>query len=276
MSGVASAIGASAVIGGVSSYFGGKAKANAAEKNYQLQLANFRQEQQRNEANTTRLNPYMDAGTQGLGKVMNYDLMAGVGPDVSYDQEYTNKLGDYQSSPAFQAQNTLDQQALGRASHARGMDTGRSAANAQGELTQKLISTDYDKYRGDLAQRYKALQGEYGLRRENNQNRYKQLMDQVGIGEWGIGQKIGMDTKTGAQQSSNVAGMANSNTAGANATADMFSGIGNAASRGLGGWSGMSGGAGAGGSMFDAGGANFSGNEAFSGAVDNYGDPIGR
>jgi len=253
MSGVASAIGGAALIGGVSSYLGGKAKSAAAEKNYQLQLANFQQEQQRNEANTGRLNPYMDAGAQGLGQAMNYDLMGGVGPDVSYDKEYTDKLKDYESSPAFQAQNTLGQQALGRASHNRGLDTGRSGANAQGELTQKLIATDYDKYRGDLGQRYKALQGEYGLRRENNQNRYKQLMDQVGIGQWGLGQKIGMDTRTGAQQASNTAGMANANTAGAGAKADMFTGIGNAASQGLGGWAGASGGAGAGagaGSMF--------------------------
>ena len=217
--------------------------------------------------------PYLKLGTQGAQGLGTYDLMAGVGPAVSYDKEYTDKLGDYQSSPAFQAQNTLGQQVLGRASHARGLDTGRSAANAQGEQTQKLISTDYDKYRGDLAQRYKALQGEYGLRRENNQNRYTQLMDMTKLGQGAANSVTGLNQNYAGKQSADRGGIANSQISSGQSNANMWSGLGSVMSNSLtsGGISSMFGG---GAKPYNAGGANFSGNEAFSGAVDNYGDSI--
>lgn len=256
MSAVAAAIGigAAATIG--SAYMSNQATKKAGTQARDAAANQMAMDLQRNREGTTRLQPYMDIGAKGLGQVADFDLLQGVGPEVSYDTEYTNKLGDYETSPAFEAQNAIAQQELGRASHARKFDTGRNAANAQAELKQKLVSTDYDKYRGDLAQRYKALQGEYSLRRENNQNRYKQLMDQVGIGQWGVGNKQNLDAGLGAAQAQQRQATASANNAIGAGTASMWNDIGSAVSSAAG---GMAGGLGktasaptAGGTMFDA------------------------
>jgi len=233
MSAIATAIiGTAAVVGG--SMLSANAKTSAVHGASDIAANQQVQDQMRYDKQQADIAPYKEFGAQGLGQAQNFDLMGGVGPAVSYDTEYTNKLGDYQTSPAFKAQDNIAQEQLARSSHARGLDTGRNAANAQADVTQRLVATDYDKYRGDLAQRYKALQGEYGLRRENNQNRYKQLMDQVGVGQKALGMQADNNNSFANQSSKNTGNMAGAETTAGNAQGDMWQNIGNAVGQGVG------------------------------------------
>ena len=172
------------------------------------------------------------------GKMPDYDeLRAG----LNYDAEVTNKLADYKSSPAFQAQNTLGQQALQRSLNARGLNYGATGASAGAELEQKLIATDYDKYRqglegrygtlvGDVTDRYKALQGQYAIKRDQNSEGYNQLLDMVKVGQ-GAANSAGAAAGQNAQNASNTfasLGNAQANAAMAQGrnSAQMYSNLG--------------------------------------------------
>lgn len=174
---------------GVSMFGANKAREHltegAANQRNTLQAALAYQQGLR-EAAEKRSQPYEQLGVQGAQGLGKFDLMEGVGPQVSYDKEYTNRLKDYEESPAFLAQNSLAQADLERQRQARGLSYGGPAAsaNAKAELGQKLRATDFDKYRGDLAQRYSALTGEYNQRRDINKDKYQRLMDMTKIG-WG-------------------------------------------------------------------------------------------
>jgi len=199
---------------GMSMYGASKANKtmqNAISAQTMIQQMAAAEQQKKDQTMRDRYAPYAEQGAQGLGQMSNYqgqmgnfDLQQGVGPQVSYDAEYTNKLKDYEQSPAFQAQNALAQQDLARQQGARGIYHGASAGNASSELSQKLRATDFDKYRSDLAQRYGALQGEYGQRQNINANKYTQLMDQYKMGQNQAG--IGMNATnalTGVDQGAN-------------------------------------------------------------------------
>ena len=168
------------------------AQSAAASQNLMLQREIYNQQRQ-------DFQPFLDAGYRGLGKAENFDLMEGVGPAVDYDKEYTAKLGDYKQSAGFTAQNQLGQQALQRQLNARGLNYGATGASAGAQLESQLTATDYDKYRSDLGQRYKALQGEYALRRDVNQNKYSQMLDMVKAGQGAAG-SMGQVGSSYAQQ----------------------------------------------------------------------------
>jgi hypothetical protein len=160
-----------------------------------------------------------------------YDKLAKpLGEMPSYDQIVTDQMGNYNASPAFNAQNTLGQQALQRQLNARGLNYGATGASAGAELTQKLVASDYDKYRADLTDRYKALQGQYALKRDVNNQGYQSLLDQVKIGQGAAnsaGQAAGQNAANASQTFAGL-GQAQANVAMAQGrnSAQMYSNIG--------------------------------------------------
>jgi len=216
----------------------GQAKATSAQKsadatNYMMQVQALNEQKKVQQEQENRFKPYLEAGYKGLGQAQGFDLMQGVGDQPNWDTEYTNKLGAYEESPAYQAQNMLGQQDLARARSARGLDFGAPAAgaNASAELSQRLRSTDYDKYRSDLGNRYKALQGEYANRRDVNASKYGQLTDLMKAGQ-GAANSIGQAGSQYGQQAGQAFG--NMKFSGDSPAANYYAGLGGAASAGAG------------------------------------------
>ena len=205
--------GVNAGIGLLGSYLASNVTSSAAEKAQGLQAAMYNQQR-------TDALPYMAAGYKGLAGLQTFDPQAGVGPQVSYQNEVTNALPNYNADPATVAQKALGQQALQRQLNARGLNYGATGASAGAELNQKYDLTGYDKYKGQLTDRYNALQGEYTQRQANNKTAYQQLLDQVKIGQGASGQ-----AGTAATNYATQAG--NSITNAGNADAGFYSGLGN-------------------------------------------------
>jgi len=229
----------SIVSGTIGAIKGARAQDNAT--NMQQVLANQQAATQKSQYEDQKalFDPYLQAGYKGLGQAQNFDLMQGVGDQPNFDTEYTNKLSAYDESPAYQAQNMLGQQDLARARSARGLDFGAPAAgaNASAELSQRLRSTDYDKYRSDLGNRYKALQGEYANRRDVNASKYSQLTDMIKVGQ-GAASSTGQAGQNYANQAAGIfATLGNNAQQSANNQSAMWGGLGgasaNTASTGL-------------------------------------------
>lgn len=234
-------------LGGYGASKAADAQKDAAAQNAALQRENMALQKQQYEEGIKRFYPFLQAGYQGLGQLtgqdmtytdpntgkevvvkgsgQGFDLMKGVGNAPSYDTEYTARLKDYAQSPAYQAQNTLGQQALQRQLNARGLNYGATGASAGAQLSQQLTAADYDKYRGDLAQRYKALQGEYSQKRDINQSEYNRLMDLVKIGQGGATGTTGAATTYGQQASEAFKNIGAANTAAGQAEAGYQSGM---------------------------------------------------
>lgn len=217
--------------------FGAKKASDAQKKSAdaQLFLTRVNQEQLQKEQNRASnvWDRYAREGSYGLGQLSNFDLMKGVGDQPSYDKEYWDRLDQYESSPAFQAQNQLGQLDLAHQQAARGIRRSASSANASAELSQKLRATDYDKYRQDLAARYAALQGEYGQRRDLNKDQYQQIMDRVKIGTGALQQQQASNLAYNQAKSGNVANASNAINQQGQANAGFWSGLGGTLGGGL-------------------------------------------
>lgn len=150
----------------------------------------------------------------------------------SYDETVTDQLGNYEQSAGYQAQNTLNQQALQRQLNARGLNYGATGASAGAELSQKLTASDYDKYRQDLQQRYQGLSADFSQLMGVNQNEYNRLLDATKIGQ-GAAASAGQAGNSYAQQASSaLQNMANATGQAAMAAgqsqAALWSGLGSA------------------------------------------------
>lgn len=156
-------------------------------------------------------------------------------------------------SPAAQYQLTQGTKSLNRQLSARGLLGSGNASQRLAELSSGIAANDYNQ-------------------------QYSRLLDQVKIG-------TGASAAAGASSSTlsnaigqNSAAVQQNNTQAGAARASLYSGIGgsgvSAVNTGINAYrSGLFNSAG--GTTYDAGGANFAGNAAGSGAVDNYGDPVG-
>jgi hypothetical protein len=214
-------VGANVVtLGGYGAYKQTKAQEKAAKRQQQAYENNLAMEKQQYEDQQKAFSPYQAYGYQGLGMLTGQDYeyedpitgeirtIKGSGRaydfrDPSFDQEYTAKLGDYTSSPAYQAQNALAQEELQRQLMMRGLNYGATGASAGAKLNQQLVASDYDKYRSELANRYNALRGEKA-------NEYGRIMDALKVGQ-GAASSIG----NAGQNYVSGAGQANLGAAGA-------------------------------------------------------------
>ena len=217
--------------------------AQVAESQASRQMAMAMYSQQRADAmnmyNQQRadIQPYADYGRDALARMKNYEMSDAQAPN--YDEVVTDKLGAYQESDQFKAQNELANKALQRQLQARGLNYSQTGANALGEQTQKLIASDYGNYKQDLANRYSGLTADYNNALAYNREGYNRLADALGMGARAVGIQGGygsgaMNALTGAAQ--NAAGnfMQNTNSLnnaiglGGQAQASMWSGLGNA------------------------------------------------
>ena len=214
-----------------SGILGAQAQESAANKAAEATTEAARVQKQIYEQTRKDFAPYQYGGYQGLSQLTGqtitytdpqtgetrtiqgtgapYDLMKGVGEQPSWEKEYTQQLGKYTESPAYQAQNAIAQQNLQRQLAARGLNYGATGASAGAELSRQLTATDYDKYRQDLASRYAALQGEYGQRRDINAQQYNQLLDLAKIGQGAAGSTGAAGTQYGQQVGQTQGSLAN-------------------------------------------------------------------
>jgi len=268
----------SIVSGTMGAVMGANAQKDSAQQGKDAANANLLEQRRVYDQQRADFDPYLQAGYRGLGQAENFDLMQGVGPAVDYNKEYTDKLGNYKQSEGFTAQNALGQQALQRQLNARGLNYGATGASTGAELEQKLTANDFDKYRTDLSDRYKALQGEYALRRDVNQNQYTKLMDMVKVGQGAAGSVGQAGSQYGTQAANAFQNLGQANN-GQSAWSGMGAASANTAGAGLKGYQAgkdmgwWGGGAGAAGGAMTAGeaGGTFAGNTMLSGMVDNYG-----
>ena len=175
--------------------------------------------------------PYRGLGVATAPKLAGYDQFSGVGGAVNWDTEYTNKLGAYEEDPGTRAAKALGQRGLSQQMQARGLNYGSAGAEAAGELNQKYDVQGYDKYKAQLTDRYKALQGEYSLRRDKASTGYQQLLDQVKIGQGAANSTAGAGTNFANQGTGIFQNLGNSQAgasiAQGNNTANMVTGLAN-------------------------------------------------
>lgn len=177
--------------------------------------------------------PYMNAGYQGLAQLQGYNQNQGVGAQPNYDRTVTDQLGNYNADPGTVAQKALGQQDLQRNLNARGLNYGATAASAGAQLNQQYDAQGYDKYKGDLTNRYTALNNQYTQQRAANQDQYNKLLDIVKIGT-GATSSTGQAGNNYANQTtgilSNLGNATQAGTAlGGSAQSQFYSGLGNVA-----------------------------------------------
>jgi len=200
------------------------------------------------------MSPYGKIGAQGLAQMYGTDVeytdpltgekttMAGQGGDFnlmqdpytgqimqlpSYEKEYTQALGGYEEDPATRAQRALDTKRMAQQEQQRvGYSTPGASAARSAELGQKYDVQGYDKFKAQLADRYKALQGEFAAKRAMTADKYDQLTQKMNLG-LGVtkqlgsaGQNFASQALTGAQQTAQAA------TAAGQAQAGLWSGLG--------------------------------------------------
>lgn len=215
------------------------------------------------------LSPYGKIGAQGLAQMYgtNVDYIdpatgktttyAGQGGDFnlmqdpytgqtmqmpSYDKEYTQGLGGYEEDPGTRAQRALDSKRLAEQDQLRvGYSTPGASASRSAELGQKYDVAGYDKFKGQLAERYKALQGEFAQKRAMTADRYDQLTQKMNLG-LGVTKSLGSSGQNFANavsgaNTANAQNQATAATASGQAQAGLWSGLGaasaNTASTGL-------------------------------------------
>jgi len=157
MSWIAVAIGGSALIGGIGSYLGGRASANASR--YAAQLSADQYQQTRSD-----LMPWQQAGNQSLQQLM---LGLGLPSDQSPSTQgqsasgvtpgmFTHQFGlqDFQESPAYQFNLQQGQQALDKGANARGNLYAPQTLQDLSKFSQGLASNEwnnaYNQYQNNI------------------------------------------------------------------------------------------------------------------------------
>jgi hypothetical protein len=221
----------------VSGIMGANAQEHAAEKNSNTADRGLALQEKLYNSEIDRNRPFYDAGVKG---VIELDKMANGGYDIK-------------ESPSAKYQLAQGTKSLNRQLSARGLLGSGNASQRLAELETGVAANDF-------------------------KDQWGRLLDQVKIGT-GASAAAGASSQAfGQQVGQNSAAVQQNNTQAGAARASLYSGIGgagvsavntgiNAYRSGL--FNNNSGGS------YDAGGADFSGNTAGSGAVDNYGDPVG-
>jgi hypothetical protein len=175
--------------------------------------------------------PYMQQGYKGLGDLKNFDMQAGLGQLPSYQTEVTDKLPLYNEDPAIKAQKSLAQRGLQRQLNARGLNYGATGASAAADLNMNYDAQGYDKYSGELKNRYAALGNEYQTRYGQNNDAYNKIMNDIKIGQGAAGsvQNASNNYVNNATAANTAAGNAagQGDIAQANIYKNLFQGLGN-------------------------------------------------
>lgn len=151
MSGVATAVVAGAVIGGVvqsnAAKRAAKAQENAADKASSTELEQFYQ-------NREDAAPWREAGTTALGQ-----LTSGLSDGGDFNRDFT--LGDFVRDPGYDFRMQQGQQALDRSAAARGGALSGAALKATTRYGQDYASGEYsnayNRFNNDRTQRFNRL-----------------------------------------------------------------------------------------------------------------------
>jgi hypothetical protein len=168
--------------------------------------------------NKALFEPYYNVGVSALPGLQAWDAN---NPMPSYQKEVMDPMNswNYTQSPAYEAKNSLAQQALNRQLQARGLSASGVGANRQADLSRKLTSEDYNSERnyrlGQYTDKYKSLLND-------NTTRYNQLLDKVKIGQGAAG-SLGQAGNTYASE------VGKSTTDAGNAEAGFYAGLPGAA-----------------------------------------------
>lgn len=197
MSGIATAVVASAVIGGVvasnSASKAAKAQQNAADKASQTELEQYYQ-------NREDMQPWREAGAGALGQ-----LTAGTAAGGDFNRDFT--LADFTRDPGYDFRMQQGQQALERSAAARGGALSGGALKGIARYGQDYASGEY--------------QNAYNRFNNDRTQRFNRLASIAGVGQTA--------TRDVAQMGSQVAGNVANNIIGAgNAQASSYVGQGNA------------------------------------------------
>ena len=199
MSGIATAIAGSAIIGGVvasnSASKAAKAQENAANKASATELEQYYQ-------NREDMQPWRDAGQQALDQ-----MSAGTVAGGDFNRDFT--LADFTKDPGYDFRMQQGQQALDRSAAARGGALSGAAIKGQTRYGQDYASGEY--------------QNAYNRFNNDRTQRFNRLASLAGVGQTA--------TRDVAQQGAQVASNVANNTIGAgNAQASSYVGQGNAIS----------------------------------------------
>jgi len=207
MSGVATAIVGSAVIGGVMSKQTSDAQARAAREGQDVQYRIFKEQQEAQE-------PFRQAGITTQNELLRRFGLGGEAGTPGYGELMKNfSMADYQADPGYQfrLQEGL-KQLQGKAAARGGALSGATLKGVQG-YAQGLASQEY----GNAYQRYA----------DQLRNRYNMLSGQQAVGQQATNE-MGAAGRNYANQASELA------TQAGNARASGYIGIGNALTSALG------------------------------------------
>lgn len=199
MSGIATAVVASAVIGGVvasnSASKAAKAQENAANRASQTELEQYYQ-------NREDMQPWREAGAGALGQ-----LTAGTQPGGDYMRDFT--LADFTRDPGYDFRMQQGQQALDRSAAARGGALGGAAIKGSLRYGQDYASNEF--------------QNAYNRFNNDRTQRFNRLASIAGIGQTATRDVAQMGSQTASNVANNIIGAGN-------AQASSYVGQGNAIS----------------------------------------------
>jgi hypothetical protein len=199
MTWVATAIAGSAVLGGVASYAGGRAQANAA--NHATDVSAQQYQQTRSD-----LMPWQNAGNMALSQINQ-----GLQPGGQFSHQFG--LQDFQASPAYNFNLEQGKLALDKASAARGKYYAPSTLQDIAKFSQGLASNEY--------------QNAFSNYNTGINNIYSRLYGISGQGASAANQTGQYGTQVAGQIGQNITGAANAQAAG-------MVGVANAATGGVG------------------------------------------
>jgi hypothetical protein len=199
MSWIAVAIGGSALIGGLTSSMSANKQSKSADKASQIQMDMFNRTQ-------TNLQPWMQSGQAALGQ-----LNAGTAPGGQFMQPFS--LDKFHESPGYQFNLQQGQQALDKASAARGNFYAPQTLQDTAKFSQGLASNEFNNA--------------YNMYNQDQGNIFNRLFAMSGSGQNAAANIGGFGTNAANNVASNTIGSGNAQGAG-------IMGIGNAANTAIG------------------------------------------
>lgn len=199
MSGVATAIAGTALVGGTVAYLGGQAQASAARNATNAQTAI-------NDQNQANEQPWNTAGQSALAQLASGNIVPGMttsnGTPIGGDRGY-NPLAS--SDPGYQFRLSQGMNAIGASAAASGEAGGGATQKAMERYTQDYATNEYNN--------------------AYNQN-YTRLAQIAGFGQAAVAGGVASNLTTGQQIGNNTMSAANANSA-------TMTGIANSAASGV-------------------------------------------
>lgn len=203
MSGIATAIVGSAVIGGVvasnSASKAAKAQQNAADKASATELEQYYQ-------NREDMQPWREAGQGALKQ-----LTAGTAAGGDFNRDFT--LADFVRDPGYDFRLQQGQQALDRSAAARGGALGGAAIKAAARYGQDYASGEY--------------QNAYNRFNADRTQRFNRLASLAGVGQTATRDVAQQGAQVAANVGNNIMGAGNAQASSYVAQGNAIAGIGN-------------------------------------------------